>query len=138
MHGLARGDLLELGLDSTAAPGLPFAVIQRLARHTLEFNPRVGLGGELDYADGRFALRLEGRAEVLLPLAARIFADRRHVAIRLSAFGPIARRRFDGWRVAGFGLDDAGPTAEAANLRFLKPRAGSGPAAGHRFGARPV
>ena len=123
MRGLAAtGDLLEFGLDSAAARGLPPSVFQRLARYTLEANPRRGLTGELRLGDGRFSLDLEGRADLLLPLAARILADPRHGAIEVRAFGRIAARRFPGWRVAGFGLDEAEAGTDA--LRFAPPFAG--------------
>jgi hypothetical protein len=123
MHGVAiTSGLLELGLCSTAAAGLPLAVLQRLARHTLEVNPRFGLTGELRFADGRFSLLLEGRGEVLLPLAARILADPRHRAIAVTAFGGIAERRFADWSAAGFGLDEA--PAGFPTLRFTPACAG--------------
>ena len=86
MRGLgSTADLVGLSLESTAAPGLPAAVFQRLAACTLEINPRLGLTGELRLEDGRFALVLEGRGDLLLPLAARILADRRHARIRVAA-----------------------------------------------------
>jgi Sensors of blue-light using FAD len=133
MRGLGKtGDLVELSFDSAVAPGLPYAVLQRLARHTLEVNPRLGLTGELRLERDRFVAVIEGRSEVVLPLAARILSDGRHAAIRLSAFGPIDGRRFDGWRVTGFGVDDAAVPA-AANLRYLVT--GSA-AAGTRFAPR--
>jgi hypothetical protein len=110
-------DLAGLSLESAVAPGLPLAALQRLARNTLAVNPRLGITGELRLGRGRFALALEGRADVLLPLAARILADPRHAAIRILGFGAIAERRFAGWRAAGFDLD------EAAALRFAAPAA---------------
>ena len=80
-------------------------MFQRLAAGTLEVNPRLGLTGELHLEDGCFSLVLEGRGDLLLPLAARILADRRHARIQLAEFGAIAERRFASWRVAGFDLD---------------------------------
>jgi hypothetical protein len=123
MRGLgSTADLVGLSLESTAAPGLPAAVFQRLATCTLEINPRLGLTGELRLEDGRFALVLEGRGDLLLPLAARILADRRHARIRVTEFGAIAARRFASWRVAGFEPEMAEAPAGTAALRFTAPR----------------
>jgi hypothetical protein len=116
MRGLGtNADLAGLSLDSSVAAGLPLAALQRLARHTLLVNPRLGLTGELRVERGRFALTLEGRADLLLPLAARILADPRHQAIRIAAFEAIAARAFVSWSVAGFDLEAAG------SLRFAAP-----------------
>ena len=57
----------------------------------------------------------------MLPLAARILADRRHQAIRIAGFGAIDARRFGGWETVGFDLDgsDSLPFA-AAPERLLR------------------
>jgi hypothetical protein len=99
--------LAGLYLESSAARDLPLAALQRLARETQVVNPRLGLTGELGFERGRFTLALEGRADILLPLAARILADPRHKAIRILGFGAIAERRFTGWRTTGISLDEA-------------------------------
>jgi hypothetical protein len=122
-------ELVGLSFGSAAAPDLPLAAWQRLACHTLAVNPGRGLTGELRLDEGRFLATLEGRADVLLPLAARILADPRHAAIRVDAFGAIAERRFADWRTAGFGLEEAGA------LRFALSPAGAG-AAARPLGAR--
>jgi hypothetical protein len=107
MRGLGNtAELVGLSFESVAAPDLPLAALQRLARYTLAVNPRLGLTGELRVEHGRFALALEGRADILLPLAARILADPRHMAIRIADFGAIAERCFAGWHTAGFSLDE--------------------------------
>jgi hypothetical protein len=123
MRALAHTvELVALSFESAVVPGLPLAALQRLARSTLAVNPRLGLTGELRLEAGRFALELEGRADVLLPLAARILADPRHTSIRIADFGGIDDRRFAGWSTAGFGIaaDDGAahfPTMPAPPLR---------------------
>ena len=105
MRGLGtNADLAGLSFVSAVAPGLPLAALQRIARQSLAVNPRLGLTGELRLERGRFALTLEGRADVVLRLAARILADRRHQAIRIAGFGAIDTRRFGGWETVGFDL----------------------------------
>jgi hypothetical protein len=122
MRGLGiTSDLAGLSLASAVAPGLPLAALQRIARQSLVVNPRLGLTGELRLERGRFALTLEGRADVLLPLAARILADRRHEAIRIAAFGAIAARDFGSWEVLGFELDESESLRFAAPERLLRP-----------------
>lgn len=110
--------LVELSFESTALPGVPLAAWQRLASYTHEVNPRLGLTGELAMAEGGFHAVVEGRAEVLMPLAARILSDGRHRAIRMRRLGSIALRRFNGWMTHGFGLDGA------ESLRFAAQDAG--------------
>ena len=112
-------DLVGVRFESAVAPGLPFAAVQRLARLTLEANPRAGLTGELRLEAGRFAQRLEGPAGVILPLVARIFGDPRPQAIRVHHLGAIAARSFPNWRILGY---DAGESpAVAAGLRSEPP-----------------
>lgn len=113
-------DLLEFSFESTVAPDMPAAVLQRLVRRSAAFNARTGLTGCLRLDHGRFVHSLEGRASVLLPLAGRILADRRHGSIRVTAFGAIAARRFADWRAEGFGDGLAGN--DSGNLHFLPAR----------------
>jgi hypothetical protein len=101
------GDLVQLAFTSVAPPHLPPAVFQRIARQASATNLRLGLTGELRLEAGRFSLVLEGRSARLMPLAGRIFADPRHRAIRVDAFGGIERRRFADWRTLGFDLHPA-------------------------------
>ena len=103
--GVPAADLIEIVFDSRVAPGVPLAALQRLARHCATANPAAGITGFLRLDGGRFSVELEGGAAVLLPLAARILGDPRHVAIRVHAFGAIAGRRHSEWRIEGFDLD---------------------------------
>lgn len=112
-------DLIEFSFESVAMPA-PRAALWRLARRAAAFNRQMGLTGRLRLDGDRFVQSLEGRAAIVLPLAGLILADPRHRAIRVTAFGAIAARRFDDWRDAGLGAYDELPAA--ANLLCLAPR----------------
>ncbi len=107
-----------------------------MALRTTEFNARMDLTGALRLEDGWFHQVVEGRPEVILPLAGRIIADRRHEAIRVKSFGRCDVRAFEGWTVEGFGEIDpaAGIVDGASNLRALARRAPSRIAAEGRLG----
>jgi len=114
------GDLLEFSFESALAEQVPEAALLRLVRQAAAFNGRSRLTGRLRFEDGRFAQVLEGRAALLLPLAGRILADRRHGSIRITGFGALAARRFCGWTATGFDLGDAVMTGD--NLHFMPAR----------------
>ena len=127
MHGIDEsGDLVEFAFESEDAEDVTPAVAARLARQTWSSNVRLGLTGELRLEDGRFTQVVEGRCVDVLRLVARILADSRHGAIRVTAFRALAARRHTAWTVSGFDLGavpDATPLPTAANLRFLQARA---------------
>ena len=120
--------IVEFSFVSRAAPGLPMAVFERLARQTWSANTRLGLTGKLCFRDGRFDQVLEGPRDLVLPLAARIIADPRHGSISIRSFRPIARRGHCTWALAGFGLSAAQAISQAdtANLVFLPVAAANG------------
>jgi Sensors of blue-light using FAD len=97
--------LVEFAFVSRVSPALPPAAVLRIACQSWSFNTRMHLTGELRFAGGRFEQVVEGRCSVVLPLAARILADPRHTAISITAFRPLAGRRFAHWTLAGFDLD---------------------------------
>jgi hypothetical protein len=121
LHLCSGTDLVEFSFESKAVANLPEAVLLRLARRSSAFNTRMGLTGRLALRDGRFHQSLEGRIDMLLPVAARILADPRHESIRTLAFRAVAARRFSGWEVEGFGFEKAGE-AIGDNLCFLTAR----------------
>jgi hypothetical protein len=63
-------------------------------------NARDGLTGALLVHDGRFLQVLEGAAQDLDRLLARLDKDGRHDEVRIVERGPIQARRFDGWAMA--------------------------------------
>jgi hypothetical protein len=108
--------LVEFCFESTATVDLPPAVFLRLARHSSLYNIVTGLTGRLAFDGLRFAATIEGPCDSVLPLAARILADRRHGDIRTTAFQMLATRRYVDWSVEGFELDGT-EAAFAENLR---------------------
>ena len=63
-------------------------------------NARDGLTGALLVHDGRFLQVLEGAAQDLDRLLARLADDPRHDEVRIVERGPITGRRFEGWAMA--------------------------------------
>ena len=90
-----RKDSIEFAFESQVADDLTAASFAPLVRQSWSFNLRAGLTGELRLQDRRFVQVIEGRCAEVLPLAARILADPRHAAIRIS---PSARWRRGGSR----------------------------------------
>jgi Sensors of blue-light using FAD len=124
MHGPGtRESIVEFSFISRASPGLPTAVFHRLAQQSRGFNTRTGLTGRLSFAEGGFEQVVEGCCGVVLQLVARILADPRHTSIRITAFGPIAARRFPDWGVMGFDLGSGELTTHlaAGNLYAFAP-----------------
>lgn len=116
--------LLQLSFTSRAQVNLPPSVLARIEQQSRDFNEKHELTGELRHEDGVFFEVAEGPSSVILPLAARIFADTRHLGIVLHAMGPIPNRRFTTWEARGFGtrrraLRRARDMTE--NLAFLHP-----------------
>jgi FAD-dependent sensor of blue light len=130
----AQDSLVEFAFESRASPDLPAAAYLRIARQSWSFNTRSGLTGVLRFADGRFEQVVEGCCTVVLPLATRILGDARHAAISVTAFRPLAARRFAHWTLSGFDLELPSMPPEAANLVYLAPLAavrGAVPAPAH-------
>ena len=112
-------ELLEFSFESVASP-LPCAALWRLARRATAFNTMMGLTGRLRFDGDRFVQTIEGPAAVVQPLAGQILADQRHGAIRVTAFGAIAARRYADWQDEGFGDVEDAPAC--GNVHFLAPR----------------
>jgi hypothetical protein len=62
-----------------------------------ENNARLGLTGMLLYAEGSFFQVLEGQADAVDALYAKIERDRRHDQMTLIIREPIPKRHFDAW-----------------------------------------
>ena len=69
-------------------------------------NRRLDVTGMLAQSDGHFAQLLEGRADVLRPLLAKIEADRRHRVVRLLLQETIVTRQFARWSMGLVRRDD--------------------------------
>jgi hypothetical protein len=90
-------DLSSLMYVSTAAPGTDAAVVERILETASRHNPRRDLTGALLAYAGHFLQVIEGPQSEVNALYQRIERDPRHRNVRLLDFGPLARRRFDGW-----------------------------------------
>ncbi len=75
--------------------------LAQMARQSWRNNLRSGVTGEMRIEGSRIVQVIEGTINVVLPLVARILADRRHTAIKTIALDPLDARRFDDWRVHG-------------------------------------
>lgn len=117
------GALVAFSFESRIVPELPLSARQRLFRRAALFNSRMQLTGELRLDGDWFTQTVEGRPEILLPLAGRIIADGRHEAIRVRYFGQREARAFTQWTAYGVEVDPAPETsAEASNVRMLLQR----------------
>ena len=95
-----RDMLLEFRFESTLC-GLDADALLRLARQSWRHNLAAGISGEMRVNGTDVSQVVEGRMEVVLPLAAGILADARHTGLRVQAFSELAARRHSGWRVHG-------------------------------------
>ncbi len=112
------GPLLEFSCRSRIDPDLAEATTLWLIRRSWSVNTRTGITGLLRRDGGRLEQTLEGPRELVLVAASRILSDRRHGAIEIRAFGPIAARRHATWRAEGFDNVAAAPAGRAAGLRL--------------------
>jgi hypothetical protein len=123
-------DLSSLMYVSTAVPGTDAAAVERILQTAARHNPGRNLTGALLAYAGHFLQVIEGPQADVNALYQRIERDPRHRNVRLLDFGPLARRRFEGWAmrhvpgpqgrdpsVMGF-LDELnqGPGAEQAQM----------------------
>jgi hypothetical protein len=69
-------------------------------------NRRLDLTGMLAQSDGHFAQVLEGRAEAVLSVLARIRRDPRHRDVRTLLQEPIEKRQFARWAMGLLRRDD--------------------------------
>ncbi len=76
-------------------------MIERLAGQVWRDNVARGVTGEMRLEGWRVQQVVEGPADVILPLVARILADDRHGGIRITALEAISARRYGGWSVHG-------------------------------------
>src|SRR6056297_1735070 len=96
-------DLICLSYCSTASFALAprgFGVdpeVTRILIHSRRNNKRRSVGGVLHFGSGYFFQYLEGPADVVDGLYAKICRDSRHHKVRRLTRRPIRRRRFERW-----------------------------------------
>ena len=83
------------------------AEIEDILETSRRNNAVTGITGMLLYADGNFIQYIEGEAEALDALFARISADRRHRRPMVLSRGPIEARGFSDWSMGYKPLDAA-------------------------------
>jgi hypothetical protein len=74
--------------------------VDNIVDRAMQANRVADISGALLYTGGHFAQILEGEADRLDPLIARIAADRRHGDVTILLRGPLAERRFALWACA--------------------------------------
>ena len=99
--------LIEFSFTSRLSSGLPVAALARLVRQAWHHTMKAGVTGEMELRGDGVRQVLEGDVEAVLPLVSRILSDPRHTGIEVVAFGPIAARRHQGWRVHGLSVEPA-------------------------------
>lgn len=100
----ARGDVSDVGL-------------QNIVEEARRANGPHGITGLLAYGGGLFFQIIEGPADAVDHVMARIQADARHGALRILQDMDVDRRDFPGWPLAVRGLEPDGARLVAARLR---------------------
>jgi hypothetical protein len=93
---------------SKAVHPLSDADLQHLLDQCHRNNLRLGVTGILFYSHGHIAQLMEGEAEVLEPLYARIAQDGRHSDVHKLVHKTIKARSFPDWSMAFHPLETAG------------------------------
>jgi hypothetical protein len=91
---------------STASRAFKTDELAELLQAARENNARLGLTGMLLHAEGSFFQVLEGRADVVDALYAKIESDKRHDKVTLIIREPIPRRYFDAWTMGFYKVSD--------------------------------
>ncbi len=91
---------------SAACQPFDGAALRGLLENSRAHNEQAGITGMLLYADGSFFQVIEGPAEAVSALFARIAADPRHEQVTRIIEEPIARRRFADWSMGFPGVCD--------------------------------
>ena len=81
--------------------------LAELLQAARENNAKLGLTGMLLYAEGTFFQVLEGQAEVVDALYAKIERDPRHAQMTIIIKEPISKRHFDAWTMGFYKVSRA-------------------------------
>lgn len=117
--------LFELLYVSTLAPDEDPGVVAAIAAHARLANERLQVTGLLVYDGHRFAQHLEGSAEAVMALYARIAADTRHIAMTVCHQGACEHRRHPQFSMGFADIKDVNVLQQLEGL--------SGPAALNAF-----
>jgi hypothetical protein len=105
---------------SNAIDGLSESDLQHILLASQRNNAAVGLSGMLLYGHGHFIQALEGPAEGLEQMMARIGADGRHTRVRVLLSRSIEARDFAGWSMGFRRLTESDWHNHPAVNRFLE------------------
>jgi Sensors of blue-light using FAD len=89
--------LIQCIYASAASRDFKIAELAELLHVARENNAKLGLTGMLLYAEGSFFQVLEGQADVVDALYAKIGRDQRHEQVTLIIREPLPKRYFDAW-----------------------------------------
>ena len=90
-------ELIQCIYASAASRDFEAEELAQLLQVARESNAKLGLTGMLLYAEGSFFQVLEGQADVVDALYAKVERDQRHVHVTLIIREPIPKRFFDAW-----------------------------------------
>lgn len=101
-------ELIRLLYTSAGTRGFTADELEELARTSAERNKGRGISGVLVYSGGRFMQVLEGEADVVKALFARIERDDRHGEVFVIYEEPIEERLFGEWSMRLCNLETEG------------------------------
>ena len=90
----------QLIYSSQAATPMQTDDLEDLLESARESNAEVGINGALVYVDGFFLQVLEGKADDVQELMARIAKDLRHHTVTVLKHGPVSAAAFSDWSMA--------------------------------------
>jgi Sensors of blue-light using FAD len=100
-------ELIQCVYASAAARDFKTQELAELLKVARENNAKLGLTGMLLYAEGSFFQVLEGQADVVDALYAKIERDPRHDQMTLIIKEPIPKRHFDEWTMGFYKVSRA-------------------------------
>lgn len=106
-------NLVELIYSSRMTAPMSMTEIVQLLDSARSHNTREGLTGMLTFGSERFLQAIEGPADAVNKLYARILQDPRHDGVRLLGYRPIAHRQFSAWAMGFFAYGRDGSLARA-------------------------
>lgn len=89
--------MIQVSYVSRAAEAMSSADLLALLHQCRTNNTRTGVSGLLLYGNGTFLQTIEGEPDVVDPLYAQIFEDKRHEAIELIYRKEIPERQYSEW-----------------------------------------
>jgi hypothetical protein len=92
----------------------PSAALGDILAASIWNNARHGITGALGFSGGAYVQLLEGRAEALDGLLAKLAADPRHTDMAVLFREPVGTRLLSGWSMARVDLAEVAPQAGAA------------------------